>query len=265
MEMNRYVYYKGMRVFSGCPHDEEEISQSAANEILHGGGYLLRNLFDFDCSQPTSFWWVIKDGFGGMEELASKTRNMVRRALKTYDIQKINADEFRRIALPLYNAALESYRVKAAPVTAESIEKTASAPGQEFWAVYEKSGGRAVALARCKVCGDCCDYGTLKCLPEALHNATYPYYGLLYEMNRHYLQERGFRYVFDGTRSITGHSNIQPFLERTFRFRKAYCQLKIFYRPWMKVAVSVLYPFRKYLPLKVRSVLNLEAMRRGKM
>ena len=56
------------------------------------------------------------------------------------------------------------------------------------------------------------NYMTLKAIPE-LMNRHYPYYGLLYEMGRYYLAEKGYSYVSDGWRSISGHSNIQPFLE----------------------------------------------------
>ena len=38
-------------------------------------------------------------------------------------------------------------------------------------------------------------------------------YGLLLKMNQYYLDEIGVKYVMDGARSITEHSNIQPFLE----------------------------------------------------
>lgn len=208
---------------------------------------------------------MIKDEFEGMEEVTSKTRNCIKRALKSYDIRIVTAKEFRRIALEIYNGALATYKVKAAMVTQADIDRMSEAPKQEYWGVYVKGTDEAVAVARNTLQGECCDYSTMKCLPEALHNATYPYYGLIYEMNRYYLQEKGMRYVCDGARSITEHSNIQPFLISKFRFRKAYCHINIVYKPWMKVAVSILYPFRKHLPLKVRSVLNMEAMRRGEM
>lgn len=41
-----------------------------------------------------------------------------------------------------------------------------------------------------------------------LRNSAYPYYGLINEINRHYLQELGLRYVSNGACSITEYSNI---------------------------------------------------------
>ena len=51
----------------------------------------------------------------------------------------------------------------------------------------------------------------MKADPQYL-NSTYPYYGLIFEMNRYYLDELKLVYVNDGVKSITGHSNIQTFL-----------------------------------------------------
>lgn len=96
-------------------------------------------------------------------------------------------------------------------------------------------------------------------------NKHYPYFGLLYEMNKYYLGEKGYLYVSDGWRSITEHSGIQPFLEKNFLFRKAFCKLRVYYTLWFGIAVKLLYPFRhlKYLPLLVRNVLRFEEINRG--
>jgi hypothetical protein len=40
-------------------------------KIVKYGG-VLRNVYDWDCGHETSFWYVIKDSFVGMEELSSK-------------------------------------------------------------------------------------------------------------------------------------------------------------------------------------------------
>lgn len=268
-QLTGWKYYNHALVPTCAPHDEPriEILHTVDNVWQNRGGviFLIRYTTDFDCEEQTGFWYVIKDTFGGMEELTSNTRRKVRKALKSYDIHIITPEEFRRIALKIYNGALSNYKVKASTVTQEHIDAMSFAPQQEYWGVYVKGTDEAVAVARNVVTDECCDYGTLKCLPEALHNATYPYYGLIHEMNRYYLQEKGLRYVCDGARSITEHSNVQPFLIDTFHFRKAYCRLHIVYRRWMKPIINILYPFRKHLPLNVRSLLNMEAMKRGEM
>jgi hypothetical protein len=64
--------------------------------------------------------------------------------------------------------------------------------------VYEKATGKAVALAINTLHDDCCEYNTMKADPTFLRNSIYTYYGLIYEMNRYYLEELGLKYVNDG-------------------------------------------------------------------
>ena len=83
-------------------------------------------------------------------------------------------------------------------------------------------------------------------------------------MNLYYLEEKGVPFVCDGARSITGHSNIQGVLEDKFKFRKAYCDLDVFYKPWFGMAVKLLFPFRKLIKQpKVSAILRQEAWARG--
>ena len=78
-------------------------------------------------------------------------------------------------------------------------------------------------------------------------------------MNKYYLEEKRLKYVNDGARSITEHSNIQSFLIEKFNFRKAYCHLDITYKWWLTVLVKVLFPLRRFIPIsKVRTVLRQE-------
>lgn len=70
----------------------------------------------------TSFWFVIKDSFGGMEELSSKMRNQVRKSLKTYDVCRVSASEILRVGFPIFQTALENYKVKAAQINMETFE-----------------------------------------------------------------------------------------------------------------------------------------------
>ena len=133
----------------------------------------------------------------------------------------------------------------------------------EYWGVFEKSTGRFIGFCANRLWKEAAEYGVIGIMPEYKHNGTFPYYGLFYSMNQFYLKERGYRYVTDGSRSITEHSNIQPFLMEKFNFRKSYCHLAIHYKWWMKIAVNVLYPFRKLITIpKVMAILNMESMTR---
>ena len=89
-------------------------------------------------------------------------------------------------------------------------------------------------------------------------------------MNQYYLNDRKFRYVNDGARSISHDTNIQSFLIQKFRFRKAYCRLHIVYSKRVKLLISLIYPFRLLIRcfrigvfLKLNILIKQEEIRRS--
>lgn len=227
---------------------------------------MVRNVFDFDCKEKTSFWYVIKDSFGGMEELSSKKRNQVRKSFKMCDIRMVSRDEMIALGYEVHASAAENYKVKAVIPSREEYVKRFSSDnlkGHDYWAAFDKGTGKMIAFAINCVMPAYCNYETMKAIPQ-YQRTHYPYYGLLYEMNRYYLEEKGLKFVNDGARSITNHSNVQPFLMDTFNFRKAYCHIRLTYKWWFGLVVKVLYPLRKLIKItKVQAILNMEAMARG--
>lgn len=260
-----YKYYKGAWIFAHDPHLESKLSDKEVAGLLSKGGLMVRNVYDFDCKKETSFWYVIKDSFGGMEELSSKMRNQVKKCFKTMRVEKITADYLMSNGYDVYVSATDSYKVKAVAPTKEEFEnRIKSSSENEYWGVIDIETNKLVAFSMNKVTGDSCEYHTMKAIPK--YQKLYAYYGLIYEMNRYYLEECKVKYVNDGARSITNHSNIQPFLIEKFKFRKAYCHLSINYKWWLGMAVGMLYPFRKLIPLRqVKALLDMEAMARGEV
>ena len=132
----------------------------------------------------------------------------------------------------------------------------------DLWVAIERESQQMVAYAEVLCQDGCAKYTALKGIPEYL-NKYYPFYGLLFEMNRYYIEEEGFQFVTDGARSISEHSNIQTFLEK-FRFRKAYCHLNVTYVWWLKAIINLLYPFRKLFGKgKLGYLLRFEAINRN--
>lgn len=260
---NGYRLYKGAWIFEKDPHREIKLKKDSVSALLSKGGLMVRNAFDFDCSEETSFWYVIKDSFGGMEELSSKMRNQVKKCFKSMSVSQISAEELKENGYEVFVEASESYKVKAVPPTRdEFVSRIENAEENEFWGCFDIETKKLVAFSMNCVTEESCEYRTMKAIPA--FQKLYAYYGLIYEMNRYYLDERGLKYVNDGGRTITNHSNIQPFLIDKFNFRKAYCHFDIYYKWWLKVAVNMLYPFRKLIKVRqIQAILNMESMARN--
>ena len=266
--MAAYFKYRNAWRFNGAPHKETLLDKKEWKSILKQGGILVRNTYDFDCQQETSFWNLIKDSFGGLEELSGNTRKKVRRSLEHFEFKTVDASLVKEHGFSILSATYADYAVSDRPMTLNTFHeymKMFESFQYEYWGVFDRSDGNFVGFCANHVWKDACEYGVVGILPKYKRQCTaYPYYGLYYSMNQYYLQEKGLRYVTDGTRSITEHSNIQLFLEEKFHFRKSYCKLAIYYKWWMKIAVNVLYPFRKIITLpRVKAILNMEAMQRG--
>ena len=236
-----YLYRQAWR-FDGAPHEEPKLQEQEWKALLKQGGLMVRNTYNFDCQEETCFWNLIKDQFGGLEELSSNTKNRVNKALERFD--------FRLIDISL--------------IQDSDYLRHCQSKDYEYWGVFDRSTSGFIGFCANRLWKEAAEYGIIGIQPEYKHNGTFPYYGLFYRMNQYYLQEKSFRYVTDGSRSITEHSNIQDFLVEKFKFRKSYCNIAIRYCKWMKIAVKLLYPFRKIITLpRVKAILNMEAMQRG--
>lgn len=259
--------YKGVWVSERAPHNCGKLPKEECDSLLKQGGWSIREISDFDCPQETSFYAVIKDSFGGMEELSKKVRTKVRKAQKTYEFRLATLDDLLKHGADIYYKAFANYKVKSEFEPKEELEKRFRAVTEsdeyDAWIVYRIEDNAPVAWSITHVFEGICEYETVKVDP-AYSDSTYPSYGLFYEMNRYYLEERKLSYVNAGWRSVTNHSNIQQFLIDQFLFRKAYCNMKMHYKPLLGAVISLLFPLRKIIPgSKAKSVFTQEAFSRG--
>jgi len=259
--------YKEVWVSEHAPHNTSKLTEEECETLFKQGGWAIRETFDFDTQSETSFYAVIKDQFGDMDELSKKVRTKVRKALKTYEIRKATLDEMLRYGADIYYNAFAKYKVKSVPVTKESLEArfrmVAENEDYEAWIMFRIEDNAPVAWSITHIFENMCEYETVKIDSQFL-DSTYPSYGLFFTMNQHYLAERNLSYVNAGWRSVTQHSNIQSFLIEQFNFRKAYCKMNMRYKFPLNVAVSLLFPLRKILPnSKIKTMLLQEAFARG--
>ena len=76
--MNRYRFYKNTWIFLE-ENKEQHLSKEDAKFLLERKGLMIRNTYDFDTKEKTSFWFVIKDKLEDISELPFSTRRNIRR------------------------------------------------------------------------------------------------------------------------------------------------------------------------------------------
>lgn len=264
--LNQYRLYHRAWIYTSDPDKEQELTDSETNQLLNQGGWLVRNVFDFDYPEPTGFWYLIKDSFGGMDELKGHTtKHRVRRSLELLDYEIVSKSEFDvESAFRVMVANYGHYKYKNDIPKFDRLADRIAGLDETYdlWQARCRQNGELVAWAIVRRINSCAEYQTVKADPS-FFKSHFPFYGMYYSCNEYYLKHRKLSYVSDGSRSLSNHSNIQSFLEEKFGSRKAYCHLKVTYKWWLRLIVSALFPFRKYIPNgKVRSLLNMEEMQR---
>lgn len=260
--MNDFYLYRNAWI--SAPHYDKRLTDSQCNDLLKKGGWLVRNTYDFDQNESSDFWYIIKDSFGGLEELYSNERNKVRRAVSFYDFRHIDIAFLRSKAYTIVDAIYKAYTIHDRPMSEKVFLQMVDDWGRreyDYWGLFTKQNEEFVGFAAVQLFENACFYDMVAIHPKLKNNATYPFYGFFYKLNEYYLGEKHFKYVTDGSRSITEHSNIQPFLEQNFKFRKAYCKLKLHYKWWFGMIVRLLYPFRNIIPNRnIQAVLKMHGM-----
>ena len=260
-----YLYRSAWRYFGA--HDKEpELSPTECKELLRQGGIMVRNTYDFDQKEISSFWYVIKDKCEP-NDLNARDRNKIRNANDAFSYELIDEKTLREKGYAIIKETFDDYRINDRKMNQSVFEAYLNECKQgdfDYWGIFEKGNHQLAGFCVVHDWKDCCEYGVTGILTKYKRNGTYPYYGLYDTMNKYYLLEKNYKFVSDSSRTITEHSQIHDFLIQHFNFRKAYCQLAVHYNWWMKIAVNLLYPFRNIITLpRIKAVLNMEAMQRG--
>ncbi len=261
--MNDFRLYR--HAWISAPHFDRQLSDSECDDMLSKGGWMVRNTYDFDQKEESDFWYIIKDSFGGMEEHTSNERRKIRKSQRNYVFRIIDRKLVEEHGFDIMKRVFDGYPVKDRDMNKKVFNELFNSwkgDDFEFWGAFDIKTEELVGFIVVQLYDDACFYDHMMVLPEFKHNASYPFYGFLYTLNEYYLGYKKFKYVTDGSRSMTEHSNVQPFLEQNFKFRKAYCKLKIRYKWWFGAIVKMLYPFRKLIKNRnVRGVLLMEGIR----
>ncbi|WP_455961533.1 hypothetical protein [Bacteroides bouchesdurhonensis] len=118
-----YILYKRGWIDKENICKAERLTEEQCEELLSKDGLFVRCVYNFDCNKETKFWYVIKDFFGGIEELSSKKRNQVRKSMKIYDFKMVPKEEIVEYGLEIANKALTHYRVKAKRSVKNSLKR----------------------------------------------------------------------------------------------------------------------------------------------
>lgn len=208
-----------------------------------------------------------------ISKLKAKRRYEITSGLKNCEIRRISPKEYSEQIYDVYNASVQSYKATGQAIKQESFIAQCIKHDKdveiEYYAAFVKENGELAGYALNHVFGDYVNFTTMKFMPKYLSKKVSA--ALIYTMLIEYLNMQNKKYVNDGERSVRHATNFQDYLIKYFGFRKAYCKLNIQYRPIVKMAIKVLYPFRKLIKKftsnqvlnNVNALLDMEVIRRS--
>ena len=240
--MHSWRKYNGALIPDRPPHFEiNDSREQILNFLKKSGMYFARWESNFDCNKKTNFWFIINDKPLEIMDYDLKTRNKIRKGLKECQVKKIKKDELIKKGYDVYISAFNNYQtyLKSKSVKKFVTEIDSTPDSWEYWGVFYER--KLIAYSKVMIVENYAEYRSAKFHPKYLKYR--PSEALIYSMNRNYLNDRKFKYVNNGTRSISHKTNFPNFLIKKFKFRKAYCKLNIVYSNKIKYVVKTLYPF----------------------
>ena len=250
---NEWEYYNHALVPTLPPHIDPDTSwmKDSTKWKEYAGGKMplfARWVSDFDCSEETQWWCIIKDTPFDIMSLKSNRRSLITRGLKRVDVKVIvpadYADQMANILIKEWKHYDDSYEEgnDRREQTEEFKKLTRENLGNsEYLGAFLKDTDTMIGYAIYNLFDDWIEYSVVKTDPEYLNtqvNAALAYFGV-----ERYMRP-GIKYIHGGWRTMIHESNYQEYLLKNFGFRKAYCKLHTQYRPLMQIAVNVLYPLR---------------------
>jgi hypothetical protein len=224
---------------------------------------------DFDRTEASEWWHIIRNRVLDLDELSKNTRRKVRRGQERFTTGPID----RRVILDegygVYQRAYERYTTFELMFTEAEFKSGIQElpPYTEFWGVRDRLDKRLVGFSENIVRDDACFFNTVWFEPAALK--LFAAYAFYFEMSNYYLETRKVLYVSNGARNISHNTAAHEFLERNFGFRKAYAALRVMYFPGLHWIINLLYPLRRRIfPLnniflrKITVLLEMERIRR---
>jgi hypothetical protein len=237
--------YSGFMVPAYLPHCMPDISLSNAKRACKlTGRPFARWVSGFEESLEISEWWhVIREGKYNLSDCSSNTRSKISRGKKKLISRLLVPEEVMAQGYDVCKRAVERFDDDVFLPSRDFFEARVQAsikiPGvMEYCGVF--SDGRLVALSENLIQCGAVFWETIWYDPAYL--GSYSSYVLTDFMLNHYLNERNFLYVSDGSRSIYHDTSVQDFFIQKFGFEKKFLELHVYYRTLVGIIVHLTYP-----------------------
>lgn len=255
MKNNKWKYYNHAAIPTCAPHELADITPILDGSIwkknFFGSRLAKTPLFaiyteTFNQECETLYWYIIKESPFLFDELDKKYKKHVNKAFERTYVKLIDKTEYIEELYEVYEAAYRNYRAADNELSKENFIEGVLRDEREYWAAFSKETDEMAGWMSCENHGDWTETASAKYHPER-QSYNRPSDVLHYAVLSHYLNELGQKYVCSGSRNINHVTNVQDYKEKNWKFKRAYCKLRVVYNPKIGWLVKCMYPFRKFL------------------
>ena len=222
----------------------------------------------FDSQHETEYWYCIKDDLLDVSALKAKRRYEINKGNKNFTTKVIAPAEYARQLYEVYAGALAGYPGNHPPEPMESFQRSIQAwsrPECRLFGTFDNESGDLCGYADVWLRHPYLPISSLKTIPIFERKGVN--FALIYGICRYFEKDiKNGAYLCDGARNSLHETQFQDFLMKYFGFRRAYCNLHLAYRWYLRPAVAALFPMRKifkgHIP-QVYALLKMEAWSRG--
>lgn len=250
MEIKGWRFYNHAAIPTCAPHEMPDLTPINDGTIWKLGDgkhkpLLARWTEKWDCGYNTGFYNVIKERPFNLNDLPHSARKSIRRSMESVSIRQIKFCELKDDIWRVYNEATSRYEGLEKPGSYEQFVADQDYDGIEWWGAFEKKTNKLIGYKKIRIYDEYADFVVSKYNQEcrSIRGGD----ALNYVVIDYYINACGKKYIDNGTRSISHRTNVQDYYEERFGFRKAYCELKVKYRPGIGIIVTILYFFRDLL------------------
>lgn len=276
--MNKeWEYYNHALIPTLAPHEEPDTSWMKDRKMwrqLADGKYPLfaRWTTEFDCDKETGWWYCIKDNPFDLACVKAKYRWTINHGLKSVDIKIIQPSEYADEMVDVHEAACLGYGSQMDEDEIKDLKKSFDsfdADNIDVIGAFLKENGKMIGYGIYEVYNDWVSQSVIKTDPAYLKtdvNAAMVYFAVMRYLN----PDTKIKYISNGAKNILHDTNFHEYLIKYFGFRKANCKLHMHCVPIIKIAVNIIYPFRKviykaktnHVLKKIISILQMEEISR---
>jgi len=242
--------YQGFIMPAYLPHCQPKVSLETATRVLKiSGRPFVRWDSDFNGVETSEWWYILKKGTWDIENVPDKKKRwMIKQGIKNFTTKPLTYEKVVKLCPDVASKAAERYKGRSIIETEDVLVKRTNAakkvPGVlEYIGCFE--GEKLVSFSENYIQDNAVWLAIIRHDPEYLKK--YSSYGLMNGILEYYLNNKKFKYVLDGSRSIHHRTEFQEHLISVFGFTKEYAKLHIAYSGLFGILVNMAYPFRNFI------------------